>query len=53
MNIDIIVIWTVVVFAFGAVAHETDIARTCKNKGNTGDAGWTIHLNCSIAPTNQ
>lgn len=35
------------VFLLGAVLHERDIQRVCKEKGRSGHATWLGQLECS------
>lgn len=36
----------------GAIAHEHDIARTCKEVGHGGYASWTVEIKCSEMKSN-
>lgn len=37
----------VLVYAAGAITHESDIERQCREQGQSGKAGWFIDIKCS------
>ena len=38
--------YSVVIFCVGALFHERDIQRECKENGRTGKAAWTGEMEC-------
>ena len=46
-NTTIFVLIFIISFIFGAMLHEADIYRTCKNKGHSGSAMWMRAIQCS------
>lgn len=40
-----IITWLIAAIVF-PIAHERDIARQCREQGNSGKAAWTVHFTC-------
>jgi hypothetical protein len=42
-----IILLLIATWIIASIAHENDIARTCKEMGNSHYAGWTVYIQCN------